>query len=171
MEEAELAGAEFKSAREPSRELSDFFAKIDRELHAWVKRYTKLRGISQRQFIEERIREFMKRVEGEEDMDSLEEVEREERYEHLKNAHIKLVNEVNKLQRLLKKMKVYGKLVKFAVSLGLDTNKLSNLEELTPTMIEKWSGLQEEIHLFITLLESVKKKKEIEFQLASFRTN
>lgn len=147
-------------------ELSALYTKIDRELHAWLKQYTKKHNITVKEFIEQKIRETMK-AEGEyiEDIDL-----KLKQYERLKKAHEKLIQKRDKLLKQLQKRKVYAPMVKLAVRLGLDTKKLSNLDQIIPRMIREHRGNSEDLHLFITFLETVKKKEEIQNKLTQIRS-
>jgi len=90
-------------------------------------------------------------------------------YEGLKSLHTRLVKEVDALERRLTKRKVYDELVGFAGQKGLNLETLANLEDTMPKMLSEWKGLPEDMHQFITLLETVKRKRQVEEKLAEIR--
>jgi hypothetical protein len=51
----------------------------------------------------------------------------------------------------------------------LDSNSLSNAEEIAAKLLKNWKGLKTNVHLFITLLETAKQKKEVERKLEEKR--
>jgi response regulator RpfG family c-di-GMP phosphodiesterase len=90
-------------------------------------------------------------------------------YEALKREHIRLVREVDRQEKWLRKRKVYDDLARLAVKVGLSPKDLSGLEEAAPKMMSEWKGLKEDVHLFITLLENVRAKRELERKLDEIR--
>jgi Zn-dependent M32 family carboxypeptidase len=98
-----------------------------------------------------------------------------EDYEALKSLHIKLVEEVKRLTKPLEKNGVYESLMRFAYELGLDLTDLHNVEEIATKILKNWRGQLDQniqpshIHLFITLLEKGKQKKDIERKLTEIR--
>jgi len=90
-------------------------------------------------------------------------------YEQLKTLHYKLVKEVDLIERRLTKRKVYDELVGFAGQKGLNLETLANLEDTMPKMLSEWNGLPEDMHQFITLLETVKRKRQVEKKIAEIR--
>jgi len=90
-------------------------------------------------------------------------------YEKLKQMHTRLTHETDILEKRLIKWGVYDKLVELVKDLGLDTDTLSNLNEVAPRLLAKWVGGPEFPHQFITLLETVREKKETEVELAKMR--
>jgi len=90
-------------------------------------------------------------------------------YEDLKRRHIKMVAELDKLYKRLEKTKRFDDMVEFAQKLGLDTKNFSNLTGLAPTMLEKWNGLEEHLHLFISYLELLRDKRQVEANLKETR--
>jgi hypothetical protein len=56
-----------------------------------------------------------------------------------------------------------------AQRLGLDSNSLSNAEEIAAKLLKSWNGLKTNGHIFITLLETAKQKKAIERKLEEIR--
>jgi len=91
-------------------------------------------------------------------------------YDMLRKKHLKLSRELIGLER---HMKDYGDdyraLVELANSLGLEIQELSNLDTVMPELISEWEGSRGTLHLFITLLEKAKEKKQIERQLERCR--
>jgi predicted CopG family antitoxin len=98
-----------------------------------------------------------------------------EDYEALKSQHLKLVEEVKRLTKPLEKDSVYESLMAFAYELGLDLTDLHNVEEIATKILKNWRGQLDQnvqpshIHLFITLLEKGKQKKDIERKLTEIR--
>jgi hypothetical protein len=70
---------------------------------------------------------------------------------------------------MLRAMGVYEELKDMAQRLGLDSNSLSNAEEIAAKLLKNWNGLKTNVHLFITLLETAKQKKAIERKLEEIR--
>jgi len=90
-------------------------------------------------------------------------------YEALERDHVRLVKEVDRQEKWLRKRKAYDDLVKVALKVGLSPKDLSVLEEAAPKMMSEWKGLKEDVHLFITLLENVRAKRELERKLDEIR--
>jgi predicted CopG family antitoxin len=90
-------------------------------------------------------------------------------YEALKRQHIKLSEETIRLTKMLRAMGVYEELKDMAQRLGLDSNSLSNAEEIAAKLLKNWKGLKTNVHLFITPLETAKQKKAIERKLEEKR--
>ena len=63
----------------------------------------------------------------------------------------------------------YRALLELVTSLGLNPKELSNLDTIIPRLIKQWKGPRGPLHLFITLLEKAKEKKQIEQQLEAHR--
>ena len=91
-------------------------------------------------------------------------------YETLRKKHLALLQEIKKLE---KEMNDYGNdyhaLIELAQDHGLDTQELSNIEAIIPKLIKEWRGSRGALHLFITLIEKARKKKQIEKQLEKIR--
>jgi predicted CopG family antitoxin len=138
--------------------------------------YTRLRAMlaSQGKSISEEVNALLKRR-----MAELEGVAtsayQNENYEALKSQHLKLVEEVKRLTKPLEKDGVYESLMRFAHALGLDLTDLHNVEEIATKILKNWrehlnQNIQpSHIHLFITLLEKGKQKKDIERKLTEIR--
>jgi uncharacterized membrane-anchored protein YjiN (DUF445 family) len=80
-------------------------------------------------------------------------------YEALKREHVKLAEEVNRLIKLLQKDGTYNQLMETVAELGLDT-ELNNAEEVIAKLMQKWSEDKTALHIFITLIETSKHKKD-----------
>ena len=93
-------------------------------------------------------------------------------YETLRKKHLTLLQEIKKLE---KEMNDYGDdyhaLIELAQDHGLDTQQLSNIEAIIPKLIKEWKGSRGALHLFITLIEKARMKKQIEKQLEKIRLN
>ena len=91
-------------------------------------------------------------------------------YETLRKKHLALLQEIKKLE---KEMNDYGNdyhaLIELAQDHGLDIQELSNIEAIIPKLIKEWKGSRGALHLFITLIEKARKKKQIEKQLEKIR--
>ena len=51
----------------------------------------------------------------------------------------------------------------------LDLEHLSNVNAIVPKLLRKWKGRRGALHLFITLIEKAREKKQIESQLEKYR--
>jgi predicted CopG family antitoxin len=138
--------------------------------------YTRLRAIlaAQGKSISEEVNALLKKRLAE--LEGIEaSVQGNEDYEALKSQHIKLVEEVKRLTKPLEKDGVYESLMRFAYALGLDLADLHNVEEIATKILKNWrehidQNIQpSHIHLFITLLEKGKQKKDIERKLTEIR--
>ena len=91
-------------------------------------------------------------------------------YETLRKKHLALLQEIKKLE---KEMRGYGSdyqaLIELAQDHGLDIQELSNTEAIIPKLIKEWKGSRGALHLFITLIEKARMKKQIEKQLEKIR--
>ena len=91
-------------------------------------------------------------------------------YETLRKKHLALLQEIKKLE---KEMNDYGDdynaLIELAENFGLDIQQLSNIEAIISKLIKEWKGSHGALHLFITLIEKARKKKQIEKQLEKIR--
>jgi len=92
-------------------------------------------------------------------------------YEALKNSHFNLVRKVDKLEKHMRKRGVYNDLLDLAYDFGLDGDSLGNLHEVAAKMLKKWVGIKEDVHQFISLLEAVKDKKDVEKRLGRIRSH
>ena len=91
-----------------------------------------------------------------------------EDYEALKREHNQLVRESESIRRHLRRRKVYKQLLQLAFNLGMKED-LSNLDEVTPKILDRWDGWKEDAHQFITLLETIHSKRKIERRLEEIR--
>ena len=89
-------------------------------------------------------------------------------YEALEREHVRLVREVDQQERWLRKRKVYDDLTRLAVKVGL-TPDLSRLDEVAPKLRREWTGSPQDAHLFISLLEAVRARRELERKLDEIR--
>jgi len=92
-------------------------------------------------------------------------------YEALKLRHLTLAQNVIRLQNKLKRAygPEYRELLSLIRSLGLEFETFSNLSVVAPQLISRWKGHPTPLHLFITLLEQSKEKREIERKLSELR--
>mgnify|MGYP005644912273 CR=1 FL=1 len=92
-------------------------------------------------------------------------------YEALKTRHTALTRKVSDLERQLRKIYAnnYRALLTLAQKLGLDSKTFNNLDLIAPKLISQWQGNPSALHLFITLLEQIKEKREIERKLSELR--
>ena len=129
--------------------------------------YNKLRELIKPKKISQELDDLIKRriaeLEGQE-YNPLEDAD----YEALKREHSRLVREAEKLRRHLKRRKVYSQLLNLAFNCDMKED-LSNLDEVTPKILDSWDGWKEDAHQFITLLETIRSKKEIEQKLEEMR--
>jgi len=89
-------------------------------------------------------------------------------YEVLKREHNRLVREAESLRRHLKRRKVYKAFLDLAFNCNMKED-LSNLDEVTPEILDGWDGWKEDAHQFITLLETIRSKREIGRKLEEIR--
>jgi len=90
-------------------------------------------------------------------------------YERLKREHNRLFRQAENIEKLLKRRKVYDSIVELAVRLGLDTQSLSNVDDVAPKLLKEWDGLTHYAHEFISMLETVREMKKIESKLREIR--
>jgi len=98
-------------------------------------------------------------------------------YEEVKSNHIRIVKESDQLRKQIQKQSVYDPLKNLAARLGLDFDTFGNLDEIVPKLLKEWPKqeigslvpLSEHVHQFITLVELVREKKEIEAKLTEIR--
>jgi len=90
-------------------------------------------------------------------------------YEDAKNLHNKVVRELDKIEKRLRQRRVYDELKDFSQKIGLNLETLNSLTNLAPELIQKWAGVKEDAHQWISLLELVKKKWEVEARLEEIR--
>ena len=92
-------------------------------------------------------------------------------YEAAKKDHLKLVKEIDRFKSLLRKHNAYDRLEDLAYECGLewDGKEMDNLENVSTGVLNKWDGPPEDAHIFLSFLEAIKKKTEIERQLEMVR--
>jgi len=90
-------------------------------------------------------------------------------YEALKREHVRLTEETIRLTRLLKRIEAYDALLEAAENLGLNLKTFDNTEEVAAKMLQTWEGSKAALHIFITLLETVQKIRQIEQKLKEIR--
>ena len=93
-------------------------------------------------------------------------------YQDLKDRHTKLVRNIRKMEKDLKKDGAFSKLDVLARGFKIDTKAYSNLSEVTALMLKEYDtdgGTKENVHVFISLMEACKAKREIEAQLDAIR--
>jgi len=92
-------------------------------------------------------------------------------YEALKRQHTKLMEETIRLQRLLEKTGACEELKSLAEEQGLDTQTLNNIKEVAAKILKAPIPQNQKapIHLFITLLETAKQRRNLEQKLEEIR--
>jgi len=90
-------------------------------------------------------------------------------YDDLKRQHHLLIRDIDQIEKTLRKHGVYDQLVDLAENLKIDKTNFSNLKNVVRDMFNQWEGHQEELHLFVSLLELVKEKRGIEHELKQIR--
>lgn len=92
-------------------------------------------------------------------------------YEGAKKDHLELVKKIDRFQSLLRKHDAYDRLEDLAYECGLewDGKVMDNLEEVSTGVLNRWDGPPEDAHIFLSFLEAIKKKTEIERQLEMVR--
>lgn len=91
-----------------------------------------------------------------------------ENYEALKGQQDRLATKIDKLIASFQKQGTFKDLYDFTQKVGVDLDKLHNLEEKIPILLGKWEGTGD-IHRWITFLELVKAKREVESKLQEIR--
>jgi hypothetical protein len=136
---------------------------LERQIYERLKQALAVRGRSISEEVNELLRRRLAEIEGSEALakDSL-------NYEALKREHVKLAEEVNRLIKLLQKDGTYDQLMETVAELGLDT-ELNNAEEVIAKLLQKWKEDKTALHIFITLIETSKHKKDIERKLEQIR--
>jgi predicted nucleotidyltransferase len=90
-------------------------------------------------------------------------------YRNIKQQYVKAVDEVRRLTAILQKAGVYGDLKNLAIALGLDFKNLTNAAEVSAKLLDCWTGRQEHVHMFISLLEAAQHKIQLEKRLTEIR--
>ena len=72
------------------------------------------------------------------------------------------------MTRRLKKRGTYQRLIDVTADIE-DELGTKDLKRVAPALLDRWNENKEDAHLFISLLETLKKNKEIEKQLEKIR--
>ena len=138
---------------------------IEREVYTRLRAALSVQGKSLSEEVNNLLRKRLAELEGSEGQSSQAPAD----YEALKRQHIKLSEETIRLTNTLRKIGVYEDLMDMAKNFGLNLETLNNTEEVGAKILKNWEGLKTSAHLFITLLETGKKKKAIEKKLEETR--
>lgn len=136
---------------------------VDPEAYSEMKRLCHNTGVSVSSRIDDLIKEWVQQATGKKFAENPIE------YEGLKREHFKIVKDLDSIQNRLLRLKVYESLKQTAVKVGLN-REYTNVREVSGRFLQEWAGLKEHAHLFITLLELVQRKHEVERQLDGVRT-
>ena len=92
-------------------------------------------------------------------------------YEALKKEHFNLLKKIEKLASRLKKRKTYDELEDIAYDSGLewDGKTMKNRDKANKGVLTNWSGPREDAHTYLSFLEAVERKSEIERLLEMVR--
>ena len=137
---------------------------VDREVYARLKQVLVERfGKSVSEEVNDLLRKRLAELEGTQPP-AYETVE----YEALKREYAKLFDEVERLKAVLKKVGCYDELISLVRELGLHFGDLHNMWNIVPKLMQGWED-RGQTHMFINLLEKVKKKRELERKLTQAR--
>ena len=89
-------------------------------------------------------------------------------YASLKKDFVLLVKQTRYLVNTLKELGTYEDLTGLAFQLGLRED-LSNMEEIIPKLVKAWMGDPDSLNIFIDLLETSKRKREVAESLNQMR--
>jgi len=89
-------------------------------------------------------------------------------YNRLKREFLGLVRETQALVKTLRDLGTYEQLTGLAFSLGLKAD-LSNMREIIPKIMDAWKEDQDSLSIFIDLLETAHRKREIQKALNEIR--
>ena len=89
-------------------------------------------------------------------------------YSRLKREFLGLVRETQALVKMLKDLGTYEQLTGLAFSLGLKED-LSNIREIIPKILDTWTGDQDSLSIFIDLVETAHRKREVQKALNEIR--
>jgi predicted CopG family antitoxin len=93
-----------------------------------------------------------------------------EEYEALKAKHIMLVGQVAKMiKRLSQEADNYDKANTLLEQLGMKPD-MTDTAKIIPTFLATWVGSREFAHMYVTLIELAKDKKDIERKLSEIRS-
>jgi hypothetical protein len=90
-------------------------------------------------------------------------------YEKLRENQIELSRETDKIVKGLKEQHVLEGLMATANEQGLNLKDLNNLDETIPKLFNAWKDAPDYIHRYITFLEKIKEKWNVEQQLLKIR--
>lgn len=90
-------------------------------------------------------------------------------YEELKREYERLVKDIEKMKRPLQKRGVYRLLIAITDEIMTEL-KTEDISQIAPRLLQNWLGRKEDVHLFINLLEAMKKKLDTEKKLEEIRT-
>ena len=137
---------------------------VDREVYARLKQVLAERfGRSVSEEVNDLLRKRLAEFEGTQPQ-AYETVE----YEALKHEYAKLFDEVERFKAVLKKAGCYDELISLVRELGLDFGDLHNMWDIVPKLMQSWED-RGQAHIFISLLEKAKKKRELERKLTQAR--
>lgn len=88
-------------------------------------------------------------------------------YEDLEKQHGRIVKEIKRLERLLKDE--YDKLRRVTLRCKLSEETLELTPEIVKCILDTYEGNPANAHLYINLIELIKKRREIERQLNEIR--
>ena len=130
--------------------------------------YTRLRAslAVQGRSVSEEVTEFMKKRLAE--LEGSQPAAKEADYEALKREYARLVEETRRHVKMLDKDNLET-LQGLAVDYGLDFSDMHNADEVAAKLLATTDIPDEVLHLFISLLEVAKKKREIARKLAEIR--
>jgi len=89
-------------------------------------------------------------------------------YEALKQEYARLIREAERMTRMLRKRGTYQRLIDVTADIE-DELGTKDLKRVAPALLDRWNENKEDAHIFISLLETLKKNKEIEKQLEKIR--
>jgi hypothetical protein len=91
-------------------------------------------------------------------------------YERLRNQQLELSREADKIVKGLTEQKQWESLSATAEEVGLNMKDLNNLDKSIPQLFEAWQDAPDYMHRFVTFLEKLREKWEVERQLLGVRT-
>lgn len=91
-------------------------------------------------------------------------------YERLRKEQIELSREADKIVKGLKEQSVWARLSAMAEEQGLNMKDFDNLEKIIPQLFKAWQDAPDYMHRYVTFLEKLKQKWNVEKQLLRIRT-
>lgn len=131
--------------------------------------YMRLRALlsAQNRSLSEEVAEFMKKRLAE--LEGAQPTAQEADYEALKREYARLVEETKRYVKMFKKDDLEA-LQGLAVDYGLDFKDMHNADEVAAKLLATTTDIPDEAkHIFISLLEVAKRKREIGRKLAEIR--